>query len=370
MSKYYLIAGESSGDIHGANLVKEIVKQDSQAIFRGFGGNQMKTSGVEIIQHFKDIAFMGFKEVALNLRTITKAIKLCKSDILKFAPDTIILIDYPGFNLRIAQFAQENNIQVMYYISPQIWAWKEKRIKKIKKYVNKMICILPFEKEFYAKYKFPVYYVGHPLIDHINSFSIDPDFNTKYNPKNQKLIAVLPGSRQQEIEKILPLIIEVCKKYADYKFLIAGSSNIDKQSYTKLDEIENASLIFDNSYNILKHADAGIIKSGTSTLEAALFKLPFVVIYKTTGITYRISKALIKIKYISLVNLILDKTVTKELIQSNLSINTLSKELDLLMSDVKYRQNMLADFTLLKQELGEMGASKRAAEVITSHMIK
>lgn len=368
MSKYYLIAGENSGDIHGANLVGEIAKQDSSAVFRGLGGDHMQENGVHISQHFKDIAFMGFKEVALHLGTISKAIRECKKDLLKFNPDVVVLIDYPGFNLRMAQYAKNLNIKVIYYISPQIWAWKAKRIKKIRKYVDKMISILPFEKDFYSTYNFPVDYVGHPLLDQVRAFVPDTDFRLKYNPQKKKLIAVLPGSRQQEISKLLPLILSVCKKYPDYTFLIAAISSVDPQLYNSVKLIPNAALVMDDSYNILYHSDAGIIKSGTSTIEAALFELPFVVVYRTTGITYRLSKALIKVPFIALVNLVMGKEIVKELIQNNFNLESLSGELEDLISIEEYKVKMKADFRSLKEKLGNTGASKRAAEIIRAYL--
>jgi lipid-A-disaccharide synthase len=365
MSSYFLIAGESSGDIHGARLIQALRKKDPQAEFHGFGGDLMQAAGMNLKQHFRDISYMGFKEVLLHLRTISKAIKQCKQEILKLKPDVIILIDYPGFNLRIADFAKKRNFKIAYYISPQIWAWKENRVHKIKRNVDRMISILPFEKDFYARYDFAIDYVGHPLLDHINAFTPDADFIEKHQLLGKQLVAMLPGSRKQEIKKILPVFREVCKKNPDQYFLVAATSSVDKSLYASIEKQSNAVLIYDDSYNILYHAQSGIIKSGTSTLEAALFGLPSMVVYKTTATTYYLSKWMIKVDYISLVNLIMGKQIVKEWIQQDCSPDVIDSELKLLQTE-SYRSKMTHDYNVLREKLGNKGASDKAADVVSS----
>jgi lipid-A-disaccharide synthase len=364
--RYYIIAGEASGDLHGSNLVKQLKQLDSAAEFRGLGGDMMDAAGVSLLSHYKDIAYMGFKEVALHLGNILQAMKRCKNDMLNFDPDVLILIDYPGFNLRISRFAKEHGIKVVYYISPQIWAWKAGRIKDIRAYVDKMICILPFEKDYYAGQGYESDYVGHPLLDHIGSFKADENFLKTYSPENKAVIAVLPGSRKQEIDKILPVLASVQKDFPGYQFIVAATPNFSETYYRKLLQGASCELVFDNTYNLLAHAEAGLITSGTATLEAALFKLPLVVCYKTTGLTYRISRRLIKVKFISLVNLILDKAAVKELIQDDLNAENIRKELSLLLTDTDYKNEMLKNLDELEKMLGYSGASARAAGIIQS----
>ncbi|MEA3495252.1 MAG: lipid-A-disaccharide synthase [Bacteroidota bacterium] len=369
MSKYYIIAGEASGDLHGSNLISEIKKLDKNAVFRGIGGNMMEQQGVSLNEHYKNTAFMGFKEVILNLHKISKILKKCKSDILKFNPDVVILIDYPGFNFRIADFAKKNDFKVVYYISPQIWAWKENRIKKIKKNIDTLISILPFEQEFYKKHNYKVEYAGHPLVENINKFQADKNFliNNKLNDK--ELIAILPGSRKQEIQKILEVLISVKNDFKDYNFVIAGSSNFSESFYRDIIKDENIAIIFEKTYDILFHAKVALITSGTAVLEAALFELPLVVCYKTTSLNYQIFKRLAKVKYISLVNLILDKEAVKELIQSNLNKLNLKDELDLLLNDEKRINQLKQNYQDLRILLGNANASKNAAEIINKTIL-
>ena len=362
MSRYYLVAGESSGDLHGASLIHALKHLSPASHFRGFGGDRMKTAGMDVSFHYRDIAFMGFKEVLLNLRTLAKAIRFCKNDILNYKPDAIILIDYPGFNLRIAEFAKQKGIRTIYYISPQIWAWKEKRIQKIRRNVDKMICILPFEVDFYKKHHFKVDYVGHPLLDHIASFASSTA--SPVQPIVDKTIAMLPGSRTQEIKKILPEMLSLCPKFPEYTFVIAATSSVDPSLYNIVSTYSNAKLHFDDSYSILKAAQAGIIKSGTSTLEATLFDLPFAVCYKTTGFTYRLSKSMIRVRFISLVNLIMDRMLVREFIQHECRSELLAEELEKLLHDQDYIQKMKNGFNELKLKLGNSGASERAAQSI------
>ena len=362
--KYYLIAGEASGDIHGSNLMKEIAKNDSNAEFRFWGGEKMASVGGTQVEHYKNTAFMGFWEVIKNLKTILSFIKICKNDILKWKPDVVILIDYPGFNMRIAKFVKEHNFKVVYYISPQVWAWKENRVKKIKLYVDKMLVILPFEKPFYEeKWNYKVDFVGHPLLDEI---ALSTDYNINLNNNEKPIIAILPGSREQEINKILPEFIKMVKFYPDYHFVIAGINHLGTAFYQKfITENKNIEIIFGKTYHLLNNSYAALVASGTATLEAALFDTPMIVGYKGSWLSYEIGKRLVKnIKYISLVNLIMNKEVVTELIQENLNETKLKSELDVLLTLSK-QYIIRQDFLNLKIKLGNSGASKRASDIIS-----
>ena len=367
--KYYVIAGEKSGDLHTANLIKKIKLKDPNAIFRGFGGDDMLNEGVTIVKHYKEMAFMGFLEVIKNLGSIFKNINQCKEDILKFKPDVIILTDYPGFNLRIAAFAHQAGIKVFYYISPKIWAWNTKRAYKIKKFVDKMFVIFPFETAFYKKYNYDVDYVGNPLLDAISQFEKNHDFFIKnnLNPKIP-IIAVLPGSRKQELLNILPPIAEVFKSFPDYQFVIGGVSTLSESLYHEILKGQSVKIIFGQSYDLLSQAVAGLIKSGTSTLEAALFDLPQVVCYKTSGFSYKIAKALIKVKYISLVNLIADKKIVTELIQDDLNPSLIIAELQKILPGAMERKLMEDEYKILQSELGNAGASEKAAGLMWNYL--
>jgi lipid-A-disaccharide synthase len=307
---------------------------------------------------------MGFKEVILNLKTVINALKVAKKDILNFKPDVLILIDYPGFNLRMARFAKEHGINVIYYISPQLWAWKEGRIETIRKYVDKMICILPFEKDYYAKWNYQVDYVGHPLVEAIEGYKSTPDFVTKHSLTEKPIIAILPGSRKQEIQKILAVLVSAQNDFPEYQFVIAATSNFSAEFYKAAAGTEDIKLVFDETYNLISHAQAGLIASGTATLETALFGIPLIVCYSTTSLTYFISKTFIKINYISLVNLILDKPAVKELIQKELTKENITTELTRILKNEPYRNEMLKNLAQLKQLIGEEKASKKAAEII------
>lgn len=362
--KYYIIAGEASGDLHASNLVASLKKIDGNAVFRGWGGDLMELKGVNIIKHYKDLAFMGFWEVLKNLKTIMKNLSFCKQDILSFQPDVLILVDYPGFNLRIAEWAKKNNIKVVYYISPQVWAWKENRVKKIKKYVDKMLVILPFEKTFYEKHHFEVAYVGHPLLDAISNFN--PETKETFYKKNElndkPIIALLPGSRKQEIEKMLPLMLSVTDSFNDYQFVVSKAPSVDEHFYKKL--IKNKAILCkSSSYDLLSYAKAALVTSGTATLETALFKVPQIVCYKGNNISYQIAKRVINVKYISLVNLIYDDEVVKELIQYDLTTQNLKLELQKILTPDN-RKAILEKYETLIQKLGEGGASDKAAEQI------
>ena len=364
--KYYIIAGEASGDLHAANLMKALKKKDPQADFRFWGGDLMQDVGGTLVKHYKELAFMGFIEVVMNLRTILKNITLCKKDITNYNPDVIIFVDYPGFNLRIAKWAKTEGYKTHYYISPQIWAWKEGRIKDIKRDVDAMYVILPFEKEFYEdKHNFPVHFVGHPLIDAIAQKQlINPsDFKAEFNLDNRPIIALLPGSRKQEISKMLEVMLSVTKDFKDYQFVIAGAPSQDAAFYSKFTKKQNVNLVMNRTYDILSLATAALVTSGTATLETALFKVPEVVCYKGSTISYQIAKRVINLEYISLVNLIMDKPVVKELIQSEFNTKTLKKELSIILDETN-RQNLFLDYYDLEKKLGGAGASDKTAQLI------
>jgi len=360
--KYYIIAGEASGDLHGSNLMKELYKQDKDANIRFWGGDLMQNVGGTLVKHYRDLAFMGFVEVLFNLKTILGNIKFCKKDIMEFNPDVIIFIDYPGFNMRIAKWAKENNIRTHYYISPQIWAWKENRIKDIKRDIDKMYVILPFEKSFYEdKHNYPVQFVGHPLIDAIhNQVPVDPSSFRKENNLNEKpIIALLPGSRKQEITKMLSIMLSVVDDFPEYQFVIAGAPSQEFSFYENF--ITNA------TYDLLKITTAALVTSGTATLETALFKVPEVVCYKGSWASYQIAKRIITLKYISLVNLIMDEEVVTELIQDNLTTKNIKQELNKIL-EPEYRKKLLKKYDLLEEKLGGIGASKKTAQLIISDL--
>jgi lipid-A-disaccharide synthase len=366
--KYYIISGEASGDLHGSNLIKELRKLDGEASIRCWGGDLMEKAGATVVKHYRDLAFMGFAEVIQNLGTIFKNIRFCKQDISTFQPDVLILIDYPGFNLRIAAWAKQQGIKILYYISPQIWAWKENRIHGIKKNVDKMLVILPFEKEFYAKWNFNVEYVGHPLVEVIDAFkrtTISEDSATDQFVRNEDspIIALLPGSRKQEILKKLPVMLQVAKRFPHYQFVVAKAPGLSEDFYDNLMvDQKNVSAVLNQTYELLSKSRAALVTSGTATLETALFGVPEVVCYKGNNISYQIAKRLIKIKYICLVNLIMDKEVVKELIQQDMNEENLVNELELLLTNKNKQQKLQEDYDRLRALLKLGGnASENAA---------
>ena len=368
--KYYIIAGEASGDLHGANLMKEIYKQDQNANIQFWGGDLMLATGGKLVKHYKELAFMGFIEVIFNLKTILGNIKICKKDILDFKPDVIIFIDYPGFNMRIAKWAKELNIKTHYYISPQIWAWKENRIHAIKRDVDKMYVILPFEKTFYEdKHQYPVAFVGHPLIDAIqNQEKVDAAvFRTENKLTNKPIIAILPGSRKQEITKMLTLMLSVADDFPDYQFVIAGAPSQEFSFYEPFISKKNIHFISNKTYPLLQNATAALVTSGTATLETALFKVPEVVCYKGSWASYQIAKRIITLKYISLVNLIMDEEVVTELIQDNCTTQTIKTELSKILQP-ENRTILLEKYDLLEKKLGGAGASKKTAQLIINDL--
>jgi lipid-A-disaccharide synthase len=363
--KYYIIAGEASGDLHASNLMKELKVLDSDAQFRCWGGDLMKAQGAELVKHYRDLAFMGFTEVLMNLRTIFKNIDLCKKDIIAHKPDVLIFVDYPGFNMRIAEFAKTVGIKTFYYISPQIWAWKQSRVHKIKKVVDKMFVILPFEKEFYQRFDYEVDFVGHPLLDAVKEYAAE---TTKLSVNTDKpIIALLPGSRKQEISAMLPLMLSMKKYYTGHTFVIAGAPSQSKEYYQTFLGDSDIEIVFNQTYQLLQKSQAALVTSGTATLETALFGVPEVVCYRGGAISYHIAKQLIKVKYISLVNLIMDQEIVKELIQNDLNETNLKMELNkLLISNT--RNKMLSDYAELKERLGGSGASKKTAELMVRYL--
>lgn len=361
--KYYIIAGEASGDLHGSNLVKQLKIQDAHAQVRCWGGDLMQQAGATLVKHYRDLAFMGFMEVVKNLRTIFRNLAFCKTDIRGFHPDVIILIDYPGFNLRIAQWAHSKGFKVVYYISPQVWAWKENRVKLIKQCVDKMLVILPFEKEFYKKWNYEVEYVGHPLITVINNFK---NTNPPNNLSTKPIVALLPGSRKQEILIKLPIMLTVAEALSEYQFIVAMAPGMDDEFYTSLlAGYTNVSSVRNQTYLLLAHAKAALVTSGTATLETALFGVPQIVCYKGSEISYQIARRVIKVKYISLVNLIMNKQVVKELIQEEMNAENLKKELTLLLKTEERINKVKKDYSNLNQLLmQEEDASAIAARSI------
>ncbi len=373
--KYYIIAGEASGDLHGSNLIKELKKLDTAADIRAWGGDKMQALGIKLVKHHKDLAFMGFAEVIKNLPTIIKNLNYCKQDILNYHPDELVLIDYPGFNLRLVKWAKENNLKVIFYISPQVWAWKESRVSLIKNYVDKMIVILPFEKEFYKKFNYDVEYVGHPLVKVVEDYKLQNQLSvTNYKlpatgnrqPATGNIIALLPGSRKQEIKRKLPVMLETSKHFPEYNFIVAKAPGITDEFYnTFLAPYKNVSAVADQTYSILIRSKAALVTSGTATLETALFEVPEIVCYKAGELSYQIARRLIKLKFISLVNLIMNKEVVKELIQNDLTVENSKHELHELLTNPTRQEQIKNDYRDLKNLLSQGGnASANAAKII------
>lgn len=371
--KYYIIAGEASGDLHGSNLIRALREKDPHADIRCWGGDKMEAAAATLVKHYKDLAFMGFIEVLNNLGTILRNIRFCKEDITAYKPDVLILIDYPGFNLRIAKWAKQQGFKIIYYISPQVWAWKENRVKLIKQCVDKMLVILPFEKAFYQKWNYEVEYVGHPLVEVVEEYMNkeqerrNSELQTSnLKPQTSNIIALLPGSRKQEILKKLPIMLEVTKRFPDYRFVVAKAPGLDEAFYsTLLAPYGNVSSVKDQTYSLLMQAKAALVTSGTATLETALFGVPEVICYKGNALSYQIAKRLVNIKFIGLVNLIMDKEVMKELIQDDLTPGNLEKELDRLLNDPEKQRQVKEDYAALKTLLSQGGnASANAAASI------
>jgi len=361
--RYYLIAGEASGDLHGSNLIKAIHEQDANADIRCWGGDRMQAAGATLVKHYRDLAFMGFVEVLMHLRTIFKNIDFCKQDILNYKPDVLVLIDYPGFNMRIAEWAKKQGITVVYYISPQVWAWKESRVKNIKRDVDKLLVILPFEVDFFKKWQYDVTYVGHPLIEVI---SHERDNVPVRSISSKPIIALLPGSRAQEIKVKLPIMMQVVKDFPDYQFAVAQAPSQPDDVYNECIGAAHVLLVKNDTYNLLKQSAAALVTSGTATLETALFGVPEIVCYKGSPISYYLATKLIKVKYISLVNLIMDKPVVKELIQAELNEANLKTELNKILFDKAHITALKEDYATLWHKLGDNHASNQAAREIIS----
>lgn len=369
--KYYIIAGEASGDLHGSNLMKALYKEDTNAEIRFWGGDLMQNTGGTLVKHYKERSFMGFLEVIQNISKIFKDIAFCKSDIISFNPDALIFIDNSGFNLRIAKWAKEQNFQTSYYISPQVWASRANRVHAIKRDIDHMYVILPFVEDFYKKYDYKVDFVGHPLIDAIeNRTNVDETtFRKEHNLSNNPIIALLPGSRKQEITKMLSIMLSVTNDFKEYEFVIAGAPSQEFEFYKPFLKKKNINFISNKTYDLLNISHAALVTSGTATLETALFKVPQVVCYKANAISYQIAKRIITLKFISLVNLIMDKEVVKELIQGDLNTKQLKKELNNILTSPK-REKMLNDYEILQQKLGGKGASEKTAHLIYKRLKK
>jgi lipid-A-disaccharide synthase len=365
--KYYLVAGEASGDLHGANLMKALKEEDPHAEFRYFGGDKMLAEGGTLVKHYAAMAFMGFTEVVLNLRTILANMKSCKQDIKDWRPDTLILIDFPGFNLKIADFAKSNGMHVCYYISPKVWAWNQKRVLKIKKVVDRMFCILPFEVDFYKEWGMEVDYVGNPLLDEKAQFTPAADFGTANGLNSNPVIALLPGSRRQEIERLLPDMLSITASFPECQFVVAAAPSFDAAYYRQFIGSKNVKLIFAQTYDLLNIAEAAIVASGTATLETALFRVPQVVVYRGGTISVAIARLLVNIKFISLVNLIMNRKVVTELIQEDCNTKNITAQLRNVLNG-EGRLKMLEDYAELAEMMGGPGASGRTARLIVSYL--
>ena len=366
MEKIFFIAGEPSGDLHASNLVKEMKLINPSLQIQGWGGELMSDQGVVLKNHLKNLSFMGFLEVFLNLRKILNNFKLCKNQLLEFQPDVIIMVDYPGFNLRMAKWAKKKGFKIVYYISPQIWAWKESRVKSIKANIDRMYCILPFEEDFYAKHNYKARYLGHPLMDEIAHF--EADRNKTVFKKNKPIISILPGSREQEIDRKLGLMLSAVSKYTDFDIYVACAPNLDMKFFAEYkDQYSNVYFVSGKTYKLLLESDFAIVTSGTATLETALFKVPQVVCYKSSNISYFIARMVVDINFISLVNLILNREVVRELIQNDVNILNIQKELDLLINDSNYRSEMLNGYDELIKKIGKEGCSKKIAQDLLEH---
>ena len=368
--RYYIIAGELSGDLHASHLMRSLKEEDAQAEFRFFGGDLMKKQGGELVLHYKEMSYMGFLEVAAHLPKILSKLRFCKTDLKQYQPDVLILIDYPGFNLRIAKYAKSIGLKVVYYISPKVWAWNTSRVRTIKKVVDKMFVIFPFEKEFYKRYDYDVTYIGNPLVDIINSRNKNDNFLSDHSLDDRPIISLLPGSRKQGIKKILPIMLQLPEKFKNHQFLVGIAPAMPLEDYKKIISETNSGseikLIHDQTYDMLSHSEAAVVTSGTVSLEAAILNIPQVVCYKSSKVSYKIAKSVIKVNFISLVNLILNKEVVKELIQDDLTIEQLVIELNQIREGSLERARILSDYNELNQMLhsGDKTASGLAAKGI------
>ena len=370
--KYYVLAGEASGDLHASNLIKEIHLIDPDAQFRGFGGDLMEDEGMTVLKHYRDMAFMGIVPVIFNIRTIKKNFRFCELDMLQFNPDVLILVDYPGFNLRMAKFAKEHGIRTFYYISPKIWAWKEARVRKVKAYVDDMFTILPFETEFYKKYDYPVNYVGNPLLDAILQKKTEPDFPRFFAENkltDKPVLALLPGSRRGEISVLLPTMLAAAAHFPEFQYVIAGAPNMGIEFYQPFMKGSKVPVLWGKTYEILIHSRIAIVSSGTATLETAILNVPQVVVYQMTpNWLFKYLKYFLITKWVSLVNIILGREAVTELIQSDFTEKKIVLELEKILNDPENEKRMLADYRDMMIKLGEPGASKRAAEVMVEKL--
>jgi len=371
--RYYLVAGEASGDLHGSNLMKELKLADVNAEFRYFGGDLMQAVGGDLVKHYREMAFMGFVNVLLNLKTIKRNLNFCKADLIDFRPDVLILIDYPGFNLRIAEFAKQNNIKVFYYISPKVWAWKAHRVKKIKEVVDEMFTIFPFETEFFKKYNFDVHYVGNPVFDSIAEYrksALSRDgFIKKNKLDDRQVVALLAGSRVQEIKKTLPIMVKIAELFPDFQFVVAGVNSVDFELYQKYLVGTSVRLIFDQTYDILNNAHTALVASGTAALETALFNVPQTVIYKMEGgwlVDIVMRNFVLKTVGVSLPNIVLNELIVSEYIQMRMTLKNVKAEMEKLLFNENYRQKIFNDYSRLKKVMGGPGSSKRAAQKMAS----
>jgi lipid-A-disaccharide synthase len=363
--RYYLICGERSGDLHTSRLVAALMQKDQQAVFRGIGGELSQTNGLELYRHYKEVAVMGAWEVFVKLPFIFKRIKETKADILRFKPDALVLIDFGGFNMKIAAWAHEQGLKVFYYISPKVWAWNTGRAHKIKRVVDRMFVILPFEKEFFKQFHYEVDYVGNPLKDAVADFVPDPVFIKQYS--DQQVIAVLPGSRAQEVTQMLKTMLDMVPSFPHYKWVVAGVDNLDASLYEAAKQA-GVDVIYNQTYQLLHISRAALVTSGTATLETALFHVPQIVCYKTSSITYFLGKMVIKVPFISLVNLIAGKEVVREMIQSAFEPKALKIELEKLLKEGDYRATMLKEYETLSQKVGEKGVSEKTAGLMVKYL--
>jgi len=371
--RYYIIAGEASGDLHGSNLIREITDRDADASFRCWGGDLMQQQGAELVMHYRDLAYMGFMEVVSHLPVILKNFRFCKNDILAYKPDVLILVDYPGFNLRMARFASRHGIPVFYFISPQLWAWRSSRVKAVKAYVSRMFVILPFEKEFYARFGYPVDFVGHPLLDVIDRMRPDErkeQFLLRNHLTDLPLIALLPGSRKMEIGKILRTMLTIVPEFPDHQFVIAAAPSIPEAFYREIIRETKVSLLSGQTYPLLSFSEAALVASGTATLETALMNVPQVVCYKGNILSYAVARRIVQVKHISLVNLILEKSLIHELIQNSLTTANLKDDLHKILHDQEIRTEILKGYSNLHEILGGKGASGRAAALMIQYLQK
>ena len=367
--KYYLVAGEKSGDLHGSNLIKELKKLDSAAQFKGFGGDEMQKAGMTVRVHYRQMAFMGIVQALLNIRKISQWLSFCKTDIQSFSPDVIILIDYGGFNMRVAKFAKKKGLKVFYYISPKVWAWNVGRAWELKATVDRMFCILPFEKDFFRKFDWDVDYVGNPVLDAVKSFVPNPNFLAETNLESKgRLVAILPGSRKIELERLGPLLASVTKKFPQHHFVVAAIKELPEQLYAPFHGLSNVSFVYDVTYDLLAHSHVALVTSGTATLETGLFKVPQVVVYKASALEYAIGSRLVKVDHISLVNLVANKPVLKEFIQHEANEGNVVAEVSQLMVDGSYRQKMMEEYERVYQILDVGSASATAAAKMWSYL--